>query len=72
MAPICNKKPHKLAERVFIRPSELQSRYGIAKSTGYAWLREGRFPPIFKLGPRLSAWKRSDLDKFFGLGEDSN
>ncbi|MCS5642383.1 MAG: AlpA family transcriptional regulator [Dehalococcoidia bacterium] len=71
MAATRNKKPLELSERLFIRPNEIRSRYGIGKSTAYAWLRAGRFPPLYRLGPRLSAWRKTDLDKFFGLCENS-
>ena len=33
----------------------------VSKSTWWAGVRSGRFPPAFKLGPRTTAWRVEDI-----------
>lgn len=34
----------------------------VSRSTWWAGVREGRFPQPVKLGPRITAWKREDIN----------
>ena len=52
-----------MAEKM-LRRQEVEARVGIARSTIYQWVSEGRFPAPLKLGPRLIAWRESDLDRW--------
>lgn len=42
----------------------------ISRSTLYAWIAAGKFPAPIKLGPRVSAWRASDVMAFID-GPDS-
>jgi prophage regulatory protein len=35
--------------------------YPVSKSTWWAGVRSGRFPKSYKLGPRTTAWRVSDI-----------
>jgi predicted DNA-binding transcriptional regulator AlpA len=42
----------------------------VSKSTLWAWVKEGRFPPPVKLGPRCTAWRVEDVRSF--IEQDRN
>jgi len=54
-----------LAQRIIIRPSELQALYGISRSTAYRLMNLGQFPPLMHLSPRCRGWYKSILDDHF-------
>lgn len=36
----------------------------VSPATIWRWINEGKFPKPFKLGPRVTAWHRADIEKF--------
>ncbi|MCL1824373.1 MAG: AlpA family phage regulatory protein [Betaproteobacteria bacterium] len=36
----------------------------VSKSTWWQWVREGRAPKPIRLGPNVTVWKASDIQKF--------
>ncbi len=54
----------------YIRLGQLASRpthpgrYQISPNTVWRWVREGRFPKPVKLGPGVTAWRLSDLERW--------
>jgi predicted DNA-binding transcriptional regulator AlpA len=39
----------------------------VSKSTWWAGVKTGRYPePVYSLGPRITAWKVSDIRKLIG------
>jgi prophage regulatory protein len=46
----------------YLRRSAVCERYGIARSTIYAWMNDGLFPRPVKLGPRMVAWSLEELE----------
>jgi predicted DNA-binding transcriptional regulator AlpA len=44
----------------------------ISKSSWWLGIREGRYPKPIKLGPRISAWKESDIIALFAPGQDDD
>jgi predicted DNA-binding transcriptional regulator AlpA len=56
-----------LSNRNFIRPSEIQAVYGVSRASAYRWMAEGKFPKLVSLSERCKGWKKSELDKHFGL-----
>lgn len=54
-------------QKVFIRPSEIQSIYGISKSTAYRMMNKGIFPELVTLSTRCKGWRKADLDAHFKL-----
>jgi len=49
--------------RVLRRP-EVQARTGLARSTIYARMKEGRFPTPVRLGSRAVAWREEDVEEW--------
>lgn len=50
------RKPEKL-----FRLSELEALTGLKKSSIYAGMRAGTFPPCVRLSVRAVAWRESDI-----------
>ena len=50
-----------LRAKQFIRGGE-HEKLPIALSTVWLWVAQGRLPAPTKLGPRVCAWRESDLD----------
>ena len=48
----------------YFRLFSVCARYGLSRSTLYAWIKQGRFPAPVKLGPRASAWALADLERW--------
>lgn len=56
-----------------IRRKELEARIGLACSTIYAMMSEGRFPRPIKIGRRAVGWRASDVEEWLNtLNEVSN
>ena len=49
---------------VLDRLPAVQARVNASKTSIYAWVRSGNFPPPVKLGMRAIAWRRSDVDRW--------
>lgn len=52
----------------FLKDLEACQRYGVARSTWWRWLSEGRIPKPVRIGPRAVRWRMDDLLAW----EDSN
>jgi len=65
-----NSTSRALGQRTLIRPSEIQSVYGVSRSSAYLWMSQGNFPELVHLSPRCRAWRKADLDAHFGLTID--
>ena len=65
-----NSTSRALSQRTLIRPSEIQSVYGVSRSSAYLWMNQGNFPELVHLSPRCRAWRKADLDAHFGLTID--
>jgi len=65
-----NSQSRTLDQRTLIRPSEIQSVYGVSRSSAYLWMNQGKFPELVHLSPRCRAWRKADLDAHFGLTID--
>ena len=66
-----NSTSRALGQRTLIRPSEIQSVYGVSRSSAYLWMNQGKFPELVHLSPRCRAWRKADLDAHFGLTGDN-
>jgi len=53
----------------YIRMPEVLEIVGVSWRTLLRWEREGRFPKRYKIGPRIVAWKESDLDRWSAAQE---
>lgn len=59
----------------FLRLPEVLNIIPVSRATWYAGIKEGRFPAQVKLGPRVSAWRRSDIDRLvasFGINPSNS
>ncbi|TNE60266.1 MAG: AlpA family phage regulatory protein [Alphaproteobacteria bacterium] len=50
--------------RPYLRPRHVVEELGIAESTLYRWLDEGKFPRPQKLNGTLSIWTRETIDEW--------
>lgn len=50
-----------LPETGFIRLPEVLKVFPVSKSTWWAGVKDGRYPKPVKLGPKISAWRVSDI-----------
>jgi len=41
-----------------------QGRYPVSPATWWRWVKEGRAPKPYKLGPNTTVWGESTLDKW--------
>lgn len=49
-------------KEVYLPGKVVKARYGIGHTTLYDWTNKTDFPKPYKLGPRLSRWKLSELE----------
>lgn len=47
----------------FLRLPEVLAIIPVSRATWYEGIKKGRFPAPVKLGPRVSLWRRSDIEK---------
>lgn len=45
----------------FLRLPQVMELTGLAKSTVWLWVKEGKLPKPTKLSPRVSVWKESEI-----------
>ncbi|VVE88132.1 hypothetical protein PBR20603_02081 [Pandoraea bronchicola] len=46
-----------------LRLPEVLAIIPVSRATWYEGIKSGRFPAQVKLGPRIAAWRRSDIDR---------
>ncbi|MCG9115922.1 AlpA family phage regulatory protein [Laribacter hongkongensis] len=46
----------------FLRLPEVLAIIPVSRATWYEGIKKGRFPAPVKLGPRVSLWRRSDIE----------
>lgn len=47
-----------------LRRKQVEAATGLSRSTIYARVRDGTFPPSVRLGPRSVGWRAGDIDAF--------
>jgi predicted DNA-binding transcriptional regulator AlpA len=52
---------HTLPETGYVRLSAILKVFPIGKSTWWAKVKAGEYPPPVKLGPRTTAWRVEDI-----------
>ena len=45
----------------FLRLPQVLAVFPVSKTTWYAGIRSGIYPPAFKIGRRASAWRAEDI-----------
>ena len=48
--------------RRFLRGAAVNQKTGLANSTKYYLIAQGRFPRPVKIGPKMSAWDEAEID----------
>ncbi len=66
-----NSEQHKEPEYL-LRVKEVLERVKISRSAWYDGVKKGRFPQPVRLGPRMTLWKNSDIQKLTENGLDSS
>ena len=51
------------SDETLLRLPAVLTRYPVGKSTWWKGVAEGRFPKPVKLGPRVTAWRKSEIDQ---------
>jgi len=54
-------KPITLPNEGYVRLPTILAVFPVGKSTWWLGVRNGRFPPPVKLGPRTTAWRVEDI-----------
>lgn len=49
----------------YIRLPEVLELVGVSWLTVLRWERQGCFPKRYKIGPRIVAWKESEIEQWF-------
>ncbi len=60
-----------LPDTGFVRLSSILAPKGpipVSKSTWWAGVKSGRYPPPVKLGPRITAWRVEDIRELIRTG----
>lgn len=57
-----------MAEKT-LRRSEIEARFGVSRSTIYAWMSSGDFPRPVRLGRRAVGWLERDIDAWLKARE---
>ncbi|MDD5386440.1 MAG: AlpA family phage regulatory protein [Sulfuricurvum sp.] len=47
-----------------LRITEVQQRVGIARSTIWLWIKQGRFPKGMKLSPSVTVWHEKEINLY--------
>lgn len=48
----------------FLKDRQVAARLGISRPTLWRWVKDGRLPRPVKLGPAVTRWRLSDIEKF--------
>lgn len=57
-----NENQNQTKEEGLLRLPEVLKRFPVSRSTWWAGVKSGKFPQSVKIGPRTTAWRRSDID----------
>lgn len=47
---------------MYVRIKELTDLLCVGESTIWYWIKQGKFPKAIKLSPRVSVWKKEDIN----------
>lgn len=56
----------------FMRLPDVLAIFPVSKSTWWAGVKIQRYPQPVKIGPRMTAWKKSDITKLLNNPENSS
>lgn len=55
-----------LGELRYLRLRQVLELVPVSRATWWAWVKSGRAPKAIKLGPRVTAWRLSDIKRMLG------
>jgi prophage regulatory protein len=64
------KEETKVLHKIYRLP-EVKVATGLSRSSIYAYIAGGKFPPPLKLGARSSGWLESEIDAWLSARADS-
>lgn len=53
-----------MEKNTMLRLRQVLQKVPVAPSTWWRWVAEGKAPRGVKIGPRVTAWRGEDIDKF--------
>lgn len=53
-----------------LRVQNVLQAFGVSRSTLWRWRMSGTFPKPIQLGPRIIAWRQTDLDNWLRQSEE--
>ncbi len=53
-----------MAKKNFLRIPDVMTQTGLAKSTIWLWVKQGKLPAPIKLSSRVTVWEQSELDNW--------
>lgn len=56
----------------YMRLAEILTLFPVSKSTWWEGVRIHRYPQPIKIGPRMTAWRKSDITKLLEDPEKNN
>ena len=56
----------------FVRLPQILAVFPVSRSSWWAGVKSGRFPPPVKLGPRVTAWDAADIRALFERFRSAN
>ncbi len=56
------------SKQKLLRPKEVAEILGIGESTLWVWVQKGILPPPQKLSPRVTVFKKADIDRMVETG----
>ena len=56
-----NNHPKTLPGTGYVRLPQILEVFPVSRSSWWAGVKSGRYPPSFKLGPRTTAWRVEDI-----------
>ena len=54
------------------RITGVMEKTGAARSTIWKWVKDGEFPQPFKLSPRVTVWRESDIEAWIESKVEEN
>ena len=64
LIPCLNSGKEKEHMGNFLRIKDVMKKTGIAKSTIWLWVSEGKFPKPIKLSPRITVWESNKINEW--------
>ncbi len=49
---------------IYCTDLEIAGRYKISRQTLWTWVRKGKYPAPVKLGPNVTRWRASEVEKY--------